>query len=99
MPTYDYKCENCNETFEIFQSIKDAPVKLCPSCGHETLKKMVSLPAGLIFKGTGFYLTDYKKKSSPSTESSSLKDTPSTTISDTKSEKKETKKSSGKKKK
>ncbi len=99
MPTYDYKCENCNETFEIFQSIKDSPAKLCPSCGHETLKKMVSLPAGLIFKGTGFYLTDYKKKSSPSTENSSKSETPSTTISDTKSEKKETKKSSGKKKK
>ncbi len=98
MPTYDYKCENCNETFEIFHSIKDEPVKLCPSCGHDTLKKLVSLPAGLIFKGSGFYLTDYKKKSSPATESTSSSETRSTTISDTKTEKKEIKKSPDKKK-
>ena len=92
-------CETCGEKMEIFQSIKDEPLKLCPKCGHETLKKMVSMPAGLIFKGTGFYLTDYKKKSSPAAESSSHSETPSTTISDTKTEKKESKKSSGKKKK
>jgi putative FmdB family regulatory protein len=63
MPTYDYRCENCGEEIEIFQSMKAKPVTLCPKCGHETLKKMVSMPAGLIFKGTGFYQTDYKKKS------------------------------------
>ncbi len=67
MPTYDYQCENCKNTFEFFQSMKDEPMTLCPECGHNTLKKLVSLPAGLIFKGTGFYLTDYaKKNSSPS---------------------------------
>jgi len=99
MPTYDYRCENCSETFEIFQSIKDEPEKLCPSCGHNTLKKLVSLPAGLIFKGTGFYQTDYKKKSSPATERTTSTETTSTTISDTKSDKKGTKKSPGKKKK
>ncbi|MDD5363077.1 MAG: zinc ribbon domain-containing protein [Ignavibacteria bacterium] len=63
MPTYDYRCENCGEEMEIFQSMKDKPATLCPKCGHNTLKKMVSMPAGLIFKGTGFYQTDYKKKS------------------------------------
>lgn len=83
MPTYDYKCENCESTFEFFQSMKDDPITLCPQCGHNDLKKMVSLPAGLIFKGSGFYLTDYKKKnSSPSvvnnTESSKSVDTSST---------------------
>ncbi len=68
MPTYDYKCENCGNTFEFFQSIKDEPLTLCPECGHEKLKKMVSVPAGLIFKGSGFYLTDYVKKNSSSTD-------------------------------
>lgn len=71
MPTYDYKCENCKSTFEFFQSMKDEPLTLCPECGHSTLKKMVSLPAGLIFKGTGFYLTDYAKKNSSSSSSTS----------------------------
>jgi len=72
MPTYDYKCEHCNNTFEFFQSMKDVPMTLCPECGHKALKKLVSMPAGLIFKGTGFYLTDYaKKKVSPSTTSGS----------------------------
>jgi putative FmdB family regulatory protein len=70
LPTYDYKCENCGKTFEVFQSIKDEPLKLCEHCGHESLVKMISVPAGLIFKGSGFYLTDYaKKNTSPSSES------------------------------
>jgi putative FmdB family regulatory protein len=98
MPTYDYKCNNCNNTFEFFQSMKDDPMTLCPECGHEALKKLVSMPAGLIFKGTGFYLTDYaKKKTAPtsannsvkeSTESTSLKESKSSTD---KTEKKENK--------
>lgn len=71
MPTYDYKCENCGNAFEFFQSMKDEPLTLCPECGHDTLKKMVSVPAGLIFKGTGFYLTDYVKKNSSSSGSAS----------------------------
>ena len=87
MPTYDYKCENCNSTFEFFQSMKDDPMTLCPQCGHNTLKKLVSLPAGLIFKGTGFYLTDYaKKKTSPSSVNNSVSDSSdSASLSETKS--------------
>lgn len=64
MPTYEYKCENCQHTFEAFQSIKDEPLKKCPNCGKNKLKKLISGGAGLIFKGSGFYLTDYKNKSS-----------------------------------
>lgn len=60
MPTYEYKCSNCNHEFEILQSIKDDALTLCTKCGHNTLKKLVSMPGGLIFKGTGFYQTDYK---------------------------------------
>jgi putative FmdB family regulatory protein len=101
MPTYDYKCEHCNNTFEFFQSMKDDPMTLCPECGHEALKKLVSLPAGLIFKGTGFYLTDYaKKKTSPtsasnsvagSSESTSSTESKSTTDKTTKKENKNNK--------
>jgi putative FmdB family regulatory protein len=71
MPTYDYKCDNCGNIFEIFQSIKDEPLKLCEHCGHESLIKQITVPAGLIFKGSGFYLTDYAKKSSKPADSGS----------------------------
>jgi putative FmdB family regulatory protein len=64
MPTYEYKCSKCGFHFEKFQSIKDAPLKKCPECGKDTLKKLISGGAGLIFKGNGFYLTDYAKKTS-----------------------------------
>lgn len=62
MPTYEYQCNNCGYVFEAFQSIKDNPLKKCPRCGKDTLKRLISGGAGLIFKGTGFYLTDYKRK-------------------------------------
>jgi putative FmdB family regulatory protein len=87
MPTYDYRCENCGEEIEIFQSIKDDPLTLCPKCGHETLKKMISMPAGLIFKGTGFYQTDYKKKSTTD-KSESLKESSAEIIESKPKEKK-----------
>jgi len=62
MPTYEYVCDDCGVYVEFFQSMSDAPKSICPTCsGH--LKKQVSAGAGLIFKGTGFYETDYKRKS------------------------------------
>jgi putative FmdB family regulatory protein len=64
MPTYEYKCDNCNHTFETLQSIKAEPLTKCPKCGKNKLRKLISGGTGLIFKGSGFYLTDYKKKSS-----------------------------------
>jgi len=64
MPTYEYKCENCNYEFEIMQSIKDDALTKCPECGKKKLKKVISGGAGVIFKGTGFYQTDYKNKHS-----------------------------------
>lgn len=66
MPTYEYKCSKCGHQFEKFQSIKDSPLKKCPQCGKDALKKLISGGAGLIFKGSGFYLTDYAKKTSSS---------------------------------
>ena len=69
MPFYEYKCSNCGHELEELQSIKEAPLKKCPACGKDTLQKLMGTGAGLIFKGSGFYLTDYKKKSSPGSDS------------------------------
>ena len=61
MPTYEYLCENCGYRFEKFQKITDEPIKKCPRCGGK-VKRLISGGAGLIFKGSGFYVNDYKKK-------------------------------------
>ncbi len=59
MPTYDYKCQECNYTFELFQPMTAEPVKHCPKC-NGTVKRLIGTGAGPIFKGSGFYQTDYK---------------------------------------
>ncbi|MBD3226247.1 MAG: zinc ribbon domain-containing protein [Caldithrix sp.] len=61
MPTYDYICTSCEHVFEVFQSITAEPVKTCPKCGKE-VKRKIGAGAGLVFKGSGFYITDYKSK-------------------------------------
>ena len=61
MPTYDYICEKCNHSFEYFQSMSDNHLKECPKCKGK-VRRLVSGGSGLIFKGSGFYLTDYAKK-------------------------------------
>ena len=63
MPTYEYQCQKCGHVFEAFQSITDEPLKECPVC-KGPVKRLISSGAGLIFKGSGFYETDYKKKES-----------------------------------
>ncbi len=63
MPTYDYKCNACSHTFEYFQTMNDAPLEICPQC-EGNVRRLVSGGSGLIFKGSGFYLTDYAKKDS-----------------------------------
>ena len=60
MPTYDYLCGECGHTFEEFQSIKDFPKKKCPQCKKLKLKRLLGTGAGVIFKGSGFYQTDYR---------------------------------------
>jgi putative FmdB family regulatory protein len=62
MPTYEYECQKCGHTFEVFQSIKDAPKKSCPKCKGR-VKRLLGTGAGLLFKGSGFYITDYRKSS------------------------------------
>ncbi|MCX5706915.1 MAG: zinc ribbon domain-containing protein [Candidatus Omnitrophica bacterium] len=67
MPTYEYECIQCNKTFEIFQKITDKPLEKCPKC-HQKIKRLISGGSGIIFKGSGFYATDYRKptKNEPS---------------------------------
>jgi len=64
MPTYDYACTACDHEWEVFQSMKDDPIKTCPGCKKPAAKRLVGGGAGLIFKGSGFYITDYKNKPS-----------------------------------
>ncbi|MFH1767884.1 MAG: zinc ribbon domain-containing protein [Candidatus Omnitrophota bacterium] len=61
MPTYEYQCTKCDYKFEVFQKMDAAPKKRCPECKSE-VRKLISGGCGLIFKGSGFYATDYKKK-------------------------------------
>ena len=62
MPTYDYICENCEYEFEQFQSITAKPLRTCPKCGKRGLKRLIGSGAGIIFKGSGFYETDYRSE-------------------------------------
>ena len=60
MPTYEYKCSACGHAFERFQSMSAEPIKRCPECGKAKVKRLIGTGAGLIFKGSGFYITDYR---------------------------------------
>ena len=61
MPTYEYACSKCGHRFEKFQSMRDGPLRKCPKCSKAGLKRLVGGGGGLIFKGSGFYSTDYRK--------------------------------------
>ena len=79
MPTYEYKCKECGYIFELFQTMSADPVKVCPKCNGE-VKRLIGPGAGPIFKGTGFYQTDYKnpkpvKKEISESKSSDKKET------------------------
>lgn len=88
MPTYDFECAACGNKLEIFQKMSDKPLKICPACKQETLKRLIGTGAGIIFKGNGFYCTDYRsdnyKNSSHKEKNSgsSSKKEPATTPAD-----------------
>lgn len=63
MPTYAYKCDHCEHDFELFQSITAEPVKKCPECKKSKVRRLIGTGAGIIFKGSGFYETDYRSAS------------------------------------
>jgi putative FmdB family regulatory protein len=60
MPTYEYECDACGHAFEQFQSITAAPIKKCPICKKSRVRRLIGRGAGIIFKGSGFYQTDYR---------------------------------------
>jgi len=71
MPTYEYQCQKCGHCFSEFQRIVDPPIKDCPKCNKkDCVEQIISGGSGLIFKGSGFYETDYKHKSSSGSSSS-----------------------------
>lgn len=74
MPTYEYVCKLCGQTLEEFQSMTEPPLTRCPRCGTENLARSIGAGSGVIFKGSGFYLTDYKK--SNTTPASGSRNTP-----------------------
>lgn len=63
MPTYDYRCKKCNHNWELFQPITASPVRKCPECGKPSARRVIGPGAGIIFKGSGFYQTDYRSES------------------------------------
>jgi putative FmdB family regulatory protein len=63
MPIYEYKCQNCGHHFEELQKITEESLVICPKCSKKALKRLIGAGSGVIFKGSGFYHTDYKKKS------------------------------------
>ena len=83
MPTYEYYCTDCNFEFEEFQSIASEPIQICPKC-NGNVKRKISGGTGLIFKGSGFYITDYKNKKSTANkpaEKPKPRDKPKTKVS------------------
>jgi len=93
MPTYDYKCDKCHHTWELFQSITAEPVKTCPECKSRKARRVIGPGAGILFKGSGFYQTDYRSDSYKKGAEADKKAQSST--SESKSETKSESKSSG----
>jgi putative FmdB family regulatory protein len=79
MPTYEYKCDACGFEFEKFQSIKAAPIRKCPHCGKNRVKRLIGIGAGIIFKGGGFYQTDYRSEAYKTAAKADTADKPAST--------------------
>ena len=93
MPTYEYKCDKCGHQFELLQSITAKSLRKCPKCGKSALHRLIGTGAGLIFKGSGFYATDYRsenykesaKKEKPEKSTENKEATPAPVKSEAKS--------------
>ncbi|MFI4916053.1 MAG: FmdB family zinc ribbon protein [Phycisphaerales bacterium JB060] len=90
MPTYDYRCNACDHEFELFQSMSDKVKRTCPKCGKKTLERLIGTGAALLFKGSGFYETDYRsegyKKAKDADKPETKSDSGSATKPDAKSD-------------
>ena len=91
MPTYDYECNACNHTFELFQSISEKHIRKCPEWGKPKLKRLIGAGSTIIFKGSGFYQTDYRSEEYKSRQKAE-KSSSTAEKKDSKAKKKETKK-------
>ncbi|MCS7304932.1 MAG: zinc ribbon domain-containing protein [Thermoguttaceae bacterium] len=97
MPTYEYRCDACEHQFELFQSITAEPQRRCPQCGRLKLRRLIGPGAAILFKGSGFYITDYRsesykkaaaaEKSATKTDGNGKSDGNSTSTTSTKKEK------------
>ncbi len=100
MPTYDYRCEACAHAFERYQPITAKPIRKCPSCGDRKVVRLIGAGGGVIFKGSGFYETDYRseeyKKAADADKKSGDKSTSKDKSSDSKTSSSETAKSTSK---
>ncbi len=76
MPTYDYECGGCGHRFELFQSITEKPVRKCPKCGKLKSKRLIGAGGAIIFKGSGFYITDYRSEDYKKAASADKSSTP-----------------------
>lgn len=96
MPLYEYLCDACGHRFEQIRKFSDPPLDICPKCGEHRIQKLFSSPA-IQFKGAGWYVTDYAKKSSPGSDTAEAKDTKETKDAKDKKDTKDTKDTSDKK--
>jgi putative FmdB family regulatory protein len=91
MPTYDYECNSCGHKFETFQSMTEKPLRKCPDCGKLKLERLIGMGAGILFKGSGFYQTDYRSsdyKKAAKADSASSKSSSDSSKSKSKSDSK-----------
>ena len=97
MPTYDYECDACGHEMEVFQGIKDEVLKKCPECGKKKLRRLFGTGAAIVFKGSGFYQTDYRsesyKKGEKAAKDAKSESKPDSKKGDSSSSKKDTKSS------
>ncbi|MDV5120473.1 MAG: zinc ribbon domain-containing protein [Candidatus Scalindua sp.] len=91
MPTYDYECNACNHTFELFQSITAGHIRKCPECGELKVKRLIGTGSTIIFKGSGFYQTDYRSEEYKSRQKAEKSSSSSSDTKDKKKDKKEKK--------
>ncbi|MFG0336299.1 MAG: FmdB family zinc ribbon protein [Maioricimonas sp. JB049] len=88
MPTYDYQCKKCDHTWELFQSITSDPVRKCPECGKLSARRVIGPGAAIIFKGSGFYQTDYRSDSYKKAAAAASSESSSASTTESKSESK-----------